>query len=46
MLSARLIETIIVRVATFLIQSMLAKDFKVFDEVFNKIVGLAKKIFL
>ena len=46
MLSIRLIEIIIARIAIFLIQSMLAKDFKVFNEVFNKAVDLAKKIFL
>ena len=48
MLSARLIEAIIARVATFLIQLMLAKDFNAldFDEVFDKAVDSAKKIFL
>ena len=50
MLFIRLIETIIIRVAAFLIQSMLAKDFEdfneVFDEVFNKTIDSAKKIFL
>ena len=53
MLFIRLIEAIIIRVATFLIQLILAKDFNEldsdefdFNEVCNKIVDSAKKIFL
>ena len=53
MLSAKFIETIIARIATFLIQLMLTKDFNElnfneldFNEVYNKAVDLAKKIFL
>ena len=47
MLSIRLIETIIARITTFLIQLMLTKDFNElnFDEVFDK-ARSAKKMFL